>query len=231
VKQNGVTLMELLIAMAISLVVVAAMVALMANTLETGTRTIEMSRLTQEMRTTFQLMTRDVRRANYSAEAILCFGNVDCATDGTASPGDDVTIDADNDCFYFQVDRDHDGDVTNDIYGGFKLGSVSGVGTLEIWMDDDDTTPNCSSTSSSRCDLGEWCPITDPNVVDVTDFQVRNSYFGYTDVILDDGDGNQTLSKVRKIYLHMEAELVGNSDVSRVIEDVIRIRNDVIILP
>ena len=128
-SQRGMTLMEVMVASAIGLVVTSAMLLLMANTLGSGARTIEMTRLQQEMRAAMQMMTRDVRRASYTSEAILCFGNSDCSTDGTFANGlpGDITINNDNDCFIFEMDRDHDGDATVDAPGGFRWRNVSGI--------------------------------------------------------------------------------------------------------
>ena len=67
--------------MAISLVVSLSMVLMMANTLGTGTQTIQGSRLTNEMRTAMQLMTRDLRRANYHQNAMDCMSNPNCSPD------------------------------------------------------------------------------------------------------------------------------------------------------
>ena len=68
-KQAGVSLVEAMIALALSMIVVASMVAVMANSMGTATRIIEMSQLTDELRNSMSMMTRDVRRANYSANA------------------------------------------------------------------------------------------------------------------------------------------------------------------
>ena len=204
----------------ISLIVTSAMVMLMANTLGTGTRTIEMTRLQQEIRAAMQMMTRDVRRANYNAEAILCFGNYDCGTDGTfvnGLPGD-ITISAGNDCFTFQLDRDHDGDSTTDDAGGFRRSTTGGgIGIIQMWTGG--SAPVCTSISL------DWVAVTDSEIVDITAFTV-NDNASYTTVITDDGLGNQTLQKVRKIRLQLAASLIENSDVTREIEDMIRIRND-----
>lgn len=78
-RQAGVSLLELLIAVAISLVVSLAMVTLMANTMSTGTQTVRTSKLTQEMRTTMQIMTRELRRANHDPAALECYDDTECA--------------------------------------------------------------------------------------------------------------------------------------------------------
>ena len=50
VKQGGFGLIEMLISMALSLLAITVMVVLMASTLGAGAKTIQMSRLSQELR-------------------------------------------------------------------------------------------------------------------------------------------------------------------------------------
>ena len=92
------TLIEAMVGVVVGLIVSGAMLAMMANTLGTSTRTIEMARLSQELRSVLQLVTRDVRRSSYNAEAIRCFSNIDCGSDGTFANGlpGDITINSVN---------------------------------------------------------------------------------------------------------------------------------------
>ena len=76
--QKGMTLIELLVAGVISLIAVSGMVLVMASTLGTATQTIEMTRLTHDMRTAMQIMTRELRRANYHPNWIACYGDTGC---------------------------------------------------------------------------------------------------------------------------------------------------------
>lgn len=219
-SQRGFTLMEMLVAVVISLIVAAAMTRLMANTLGTATRTTGMTRLTQQVRSAMELMARDVRRAGYSSEAIQCYANHDCGTDGSVNLSGDITFNADNDCFVFQHDRNHDGDGTNDGAGAFRLGSSGGVGVLEMWVAAG--TPDCTSTSDS------WVEITDPAVIDVYLFSADDTQ-SYTEVINIDTSGTEVWQKVRKVRMRVGARLSADPVISRVIEDSIRVRNDVVL--
>ena len=84
-RQQGASLMEVLIAMGISLVVTASMIALMANSLGTTTRIIKMTKLSDDMRIAMQMMTRDVRRSSYNSNSMYCYANTDCGSDGAAT--------------------------------------------------------------------------------------------------------------------------------------------------
>jgi len=245
-RQRGISLIESMVAMVVGLVVAGAMVGMMANTLGTGTRTIEMSRLQQELRTAMQLISRDVRRAAYNAEAIRCFGNIDCARDGTFPNGlpGDIALNASKDCFLFEMDRDHDGDPTDDPPGGFRLRSVNGIGRLQIWTGATDT--NCGSTS------GSWVNVTDPKLVDVEDFTVCleidaadaqcsgllddgspdpnvPGYLSHNEVVENDGAGHLTYQRTRKLYVRIEAQLLDDPSIRKTLIDAIRVRNDIIL--
>jgi prepilin-type N-terminal cleavage/methylation domain-containing protein len=221
-SQSGVSLLELLIAMTISLVVSLAMITLMANTLGTGTKTIEMSRLTAELRTAMQIMSRDVRRANFHANFAKCFGDIDCRDtldngDGDATDyvksitiGDSVGTD---DCFIYWFDRDGDGDITNDDVGAFRRAVVGGVGVIQMTTTSN-TAPACNADA-------DWTAITDPSFVDVTVFTLTNN-FSYTDTI--PGDATQSIDK---IGMSMTGVLVRDANVFRTVNDLIRVRNDI----
>ena len=56
IRQTGASLMEVLIAMSISLVVTASMIALMANSLSTTARIVKMTKLADDMRVTMQMV-------------------------------------------------------------------------------------------------------------------------------------------------------------------------------
>ena len=85
--QAGASLMEVLIAMSISLVVTAAMIAMMANSLGTTARIVKMTKLADDLRVTMQMMTRDVRRSSYNARSMFCYGNPDCGIGWRHDPG------------------------------------------------------------------------------------------------------------------------------------------------
>lgn len=227
-RQSGASLMEVLIAMSISLVVTAAMIAMMSNSLGTTARIIKMTKLTDDMRVALQMMTRDLRRTSFNANAIYCYGNEDCGSDGTITiPGDIVFVDNDaddiNECFTFLMDRDFNGDSTDNDAGGFRrVATSNGVGVMEMWTGGPD--PDCTSAAGSA----GWVEITNPENMDITGFEVDDS-LSYTEVVLEDVNGNIVSQRVRKIRMSMNGELVLDSSITRYMEDVISVRNDLIL--
>jgi len=239
-KQQGSSLMEVLIAMSLSLVVTAAMIALMSNSLGSTARIIKMTKLSDDMRIAMQMMSRDVRRSSYNANAMYCYANLNCGTDGAATLAADVVmadLDADgsNDCFTFLTDRDTDGDSTNlssdpkeSSAGGFRRTQVAPdpdkpeklVGVIEMWIANGDDAPNCSTNPG-------WVQITNPDNMDIFGFTVDED-LSYTVEIFNDGT-NTVSQKIRKVRMNMQGRLVMDDSIVREIEDVIAVRNDLLL--
>jgi len=231
-KQKGVTLIELLVAGVISLIAASGMVLVMASTLGTGSQTIQMARLTQEMRTGMQIMSRELKRANYHSTYLSCYGNVDCLTTlgltghvGTIG----ITDNGDSDCFWFWYDRPQVGTqvaVTAEPVAAFRRAADGGVGKLQ--MTTNVTTPSCGAAHNHA----DWVDITDPNIIDVLTFNV-NDAASYIEVFNDDGD----FQSVEKIALSMTAKLTvdssvrswiqANTNASRELTEFVSVRNNI----
>ncbi len=220
--QKGVSLMEVLVSMSISLVVTASMIALMANSLGSTSRIIQMTKLSDDLRITMQMMSRDVRRSSYNAKSMYCYANDDCGTDGAATLAGDITINNSNDCITFLMDRDYDGDSTENSAGGFRRVTSGGVGVIEMWTGDN--SPDCSVAAGAS----SWVQITNPENMDIFIFSVDEN-LSYTQEILNDGFGNTLSQKIRKIRMNMRGRLVVDNTIVRRIEDVISVRNDLLL--
>ncbi|MGI9290628.1 MAG: PilW family protein [Gammaproteobacteria bacterium] len=220
----GFSMMELMISLAIGLVVTSTMIALMSNSLSNTSRIVQMNNLSEELRTNMMLMSRDLRRSSYSANAIYCYGNPDCTTLGSVGaagyilmPGD-ININDANTCLTYSLDRDHDGDATEDGSGGFRRVVSNGVGQIEMWIGDN--SPDCASTHAN------WVALSDNTKVDITSFVV-NDNLSYNETLVSDGDGNTLeTQRVRRIRMSIDGQLINDTSITRTIENVIKIRNN-----
>lgn len=230
-RQTGMTLIELLVAGIISLIAAGGMIIVMANTLGTGSQTIQMSRLSTEMRTAMQIMTRELRRANYHATYMSCYGNVGCRTDlSIDSKVKELTIvdNGNSDCIYFWYDRPQSGTqvaVTSEPVAAFRRGvsATSTVGRLQMTTTYTEA-PNCALSAN-------WVDITDPNIIDVQEFNVVDA--GFTEVINDDGD----TQSVERVGLTIRAKLVNDPltltgltappNVVRELQEFVTVRNNI----
>lgn len=230
-RQRGMSLVEVMVGLTLSMMVSGTAITVMGNTLGSGSQVIQSLHLSQDLRRSLQIMTRDVRRAGYTAGAMWCIGNTVCLPDATVNLPVDaslpltgsfvmpsgITIDPANDCFSFELDRNHDGTVTAGEHGAYRRVSRFGVGVLEMWLGAG--APDCDSIS------GEWVAMTDLQVVDVTWFNVDDD-LSYSEVVSVDLLGNTTSQRVRRIRLQVEGRLLAASSFTERIEDIIDVRND-----
>ena len=224
-RQAGASLMEVMVAMSISLIVTAAMIALMANSLSTTARIVKMTKLADDMRVAMQMMTRDVRRSSFNAQAMQCYGNEDCASDGSLTLAGDVAIVGSN-CFWFEMDRGFNGDSTDDEAGGFRWRSRTVDDVTVGWMEmyTGDTQPTCDEAAGTA----GWVAITDPEEINITAFSVDDG-LSYTENVLEDVHGHIIQQKVRKIRMNMQGQLVMDPNIVRRTRDVISVRNNLIL--
>lgn len=235
--QRGMTLIELLVAGIVSLIAVSGMVLVMASTLGTSTQTIEMARLTHDMRTAMQIMTRELRRANYHENWLSCYGNTGCRTDlSITSHIDRINIGTSvvaNDCLWFWYDRPQNGAtaiaVTSETVSAFRR-AVDGDGVGRLQMT---TTRTDAAACGSSAD---WVDITDPNIIDVTAFTVDNADADLPSLSEEINSAGDT-QNVEKISLVMTAQLTadpsvptwirGNVNATRTMDEFVSVRNHI----
>lgn len=97
-----------------------------------------------------------------------------------------------------------------------------GVGVIEMWTGDN--SPDCSVAAGAS----SWVQITNPENMDIFIFSVDEN-LSYTQEILNDGFGNTLSQKIRKIRMNMRGRLVVDNTIVRRIEDVISVRNDLLL--
>jgi Tfp pilus assembly protein PilW len=226
-KQTGVTLIELLVAGVISLIAASGMILAMSSTLGTGSQTIQMARLTQEMRTAMQIMSRELRRANYHSTFMNCYGNVNCLTTlGLTSKVGviGITDNGNSDCLWFWYDRPQTGTqlaITAEPVAAFRRAVTGGAGKIQM----------TTTTTSAPCGSdNDWVDITDPAIVDILTFNV-NDAASYVETY----NANLDTISVEKIALSMTAKLKvdasvrswiqGNANASRDLTQFVAVRN------
>ena len=231
--QRGMSLMELLVAGAISIITSSGMMILMINTVGTGSLTVQMTRVTHDMRVTMSIMTRELRRANYHSGYMSCYGNANCLTnmpglgDITARVGSINIEDNDNsDCFWFWYDRPQSGAevaVTAETVAAFRRTVVGGtVGKIQM------TTLR---SNAPDCDADtDWVDITNPDIVDILTFNVSDAQ-SLTETINVSGN----TQNVERIALSMTAKLIAdnslpawirnNASTTRELQEFVLVRN------
>ena len=230
-RQKGLSLIELMVAMVLSIIVVGAIVALMSNSLGASKTTIQSTRLVQEMRDGMQIMTRDLRRAGFDADAY------DAINPGTNSFAynnfSDITItpdtnpDPDNqfECILFSVDRSNAGAPTAGDQTGFRVAQVNGVGVLQVKV-------NNAGACNDAADSANWPAITDVESVNITrlSFDDSESFTSLVRTRDTDNDGTPDVQDeltTRKIKVVLEGQLLRDATIARRFEDEVKIRNPI----
>jgi len=67
-KQSGITLIEMMIAMVLGLIVTGTIITIFISNVKSTTETVKMTRLNQELRTVMNFMADELKRAGYSAD-------------------------------------------------------------------------------------------------------------------------------------------------------------------
>lgn len=102
--QAGFTLVEMMIAVALGLIVVLAAVGFVVSVAKANSENIRATRLTQQLRSITEVMTREIRRSRYVSDPISLIGS------GGANNRDSITVtdNGNSDCIVFGYDEPPD---------------------------------------------------------------------------------------------------------------------------
>ena len=228
VAARGFTIVELMISMVIMLVVSVAGVEIAANVFQSNTQSIHMIQLSQEMRSTIQLTSRDIRRAGYNDDALASFLSTEAIssgiTMGSVNPYGDI------DCLQVQYDE-LDGTARNTVYRARSYPVVGGVVSSEVSASFDSSEIGAVSANfgaSATCDTSltdsGWVNISDPLLTDVSGLEfVLNDQL--TDIAENMSTGNTIQVGVEQVNITINASLRESNRVSRSITNEVQIRN------
>jgi len=151
-RQRGVSLIELMVGLVVSLLIIAAAAATYLTTARSGRDAINSAKLNVELRSAMDLMVDEIRRAGYSAVG----GGTNPFNSLVTATYTDLTVTGGT-CVEFAYDNDGDGFVDTDEFFGFRV--VNGVMQMR------DRTAGGGVIAA--CANGTWLPITDGSVVTI----------------------------------------------------------------
>lgn len=140
-KQIGFTLIELMVAMTIGLIVVAATIAIYISTIRGSSDIVKSAQLNYDIDSALALMVNDLRRAGY-------WGGSRVGSDATLNPFTQATTDlyVDGSCVLYSYDADEDGVVATD---GSEFFGFKRTDTNNIQM-------RLSGSNTTDCGQGTW---------------------------------------------------------------------------
>ncbi|TRX02944.1 prepilin-type N-terminal cleavage/methylation domain-containing protein [Candidatus Methylobacter oryzae] len=162
-KQNGFTLIEIMISLLLGLIVLGSTISIYVNTVGSSSDTIKSARLNYDLESLMTLMINDIKRSGYWGGAII-------GSDGRTNPfttaATNINIPVTTSCILYSYDANSDGrltptDLTDDVdaneYYGFKLVN----NTLSM-------RKTGTTTNSADCSDGEWEEFVDGSQLTIT---------------------------------------------------------------
>lgn len=212
-KQTGFTLVELMIALAVNMVVLIALISIFVSNLQQYRSIIGSNRLNQQLQNAMDIMSADIRRTGYWANA-----KNDLDLDQNNNPfmitGLDITVGAGNNCILFSYDHNNDGILPSisTSYDDERYGYRVNAQTLQ-------TRPWGASFSCAAA-ANAWENITDPNVIRIT-----NLTFTLNTTTVATGPGTAGIT-IRSVDITLTGQLANDSTVTKTLTAHVRVRND-----
>jgi len=243
-RPKGFSLIELMIALVLGLIVIGGVLAFTMSSLRSNADFVQSTRLTQELRSSIDFISRDLRRAGYDENAMNYYTQGSTGVT-TVSPFTLLRVepDADGDCVLYAYDRGAPGaggqlKLADGEIRGIRLRTrvVNGlnVGVLEVAESAAAVTPACGGGQPdftkypTACNAGSgWCALSDPRVLDVDAFVVDTS--GSINVA---SVPKGLPFSIRDLQVTLTGSLIGNTPaVSRTTLTRVRVRADCMRLP
>lgn len=218
-RAAGLTLIELMIAILAGLIVLGAVLTFTVATVRAYSDNIRSTRLSQELRTSMNILVRELRRSGYDSAAVTRV-----LTDDKPSGFDNLPDPSGTNCVVYEYDRG--------VAGGAPAATeVRGIrfnaATKSLQMN--------ASSSSIDCNGGAgWVDLTDPKVVSITAFAPVMQEKRFCSVVANrdtDADGvsdqfDIAEGGVRMISLCLKGSLAFDAGVVRQVADSVRVRSD-----
>lgn len=229
-NQSGFTLVELLVALVLSLIVIAAITAATVALLRTNADTIKMTRLHEQLRSVLVMMTNNIRRAGSDSNAMTAGPNpatsifmpINVADLGTGSDcAEPFSPSSRCDCIVFSYDVNVNG--TQETKEFFGFGYNSNDDSVRVRYGDN------ACTTSNMDDDDKWKPLTDDTIeitnLDITPTLQVSSIPNSNITPLDDGGTLATVT-VRKYDITLSGRLKNDPSVTRTFTETVHVRND-----
>jgi prepilin-type N-terminal cleavage/methylation domain-containing protein len=222
-RANGFSLVELMVALVAGLIVSYAVVAFTMSSLKSNAEYVQSSRLTQELRNSLDLVSREIRRAGYDENYMSFLSR----SDGVTSAFTPVLLDNSNpsptsgSCIIYAYDRANGTPGTVDVDNGevrairrvvvTPVGASAAVGVIEYAASASGTRPACNGATADYsqyppvCDAtSHWCALSDPSTLNITQFNL-------TETASTAIGSNPSAIRIRNIAVAIQGRLSGDN--------------------
>lgn len=234
---RGFSLVELMIALVAGLLVVGAVLAFTLSSLRSNSEYIRATRLTQELRTTLNFVSDELRRAGYDEDALnYIFRPATFTASSPFAPISVSNVNADDGCIIYSYDR------LPGVAGQLEPGNgelrairraqrtVNGqvVGVIEFAESSaTNATVSCSGGSPDYTQYpagcnGNWCSVSDPRILNITRFALSDGRVANLPTSITGARAMQ----IRVIGIEIRGALLGAQDITRAVRSDVRVRAD-----
>jgi type IV pilus assembly protein PilW len=205
-KQRGVTLIEMMIALVLSLLVMGMVISMFTSSIGGHAQAIRTMRLNQDLRISMDMMVRDIRRAGYWNSTNLPASNPHAtAISGNIPVGvfDGVGTD---DCVVMSYDLDEQGELAVEEFFAYRQNG----GDLETLKSD-------GLSAGTVCPASGWNDLTDEEtvVIDRLEFITHPATAA-----------SFAASSNRTITITLEGHSALDDNIRTVLVDEVRVRNE-----
>ena len=209
------SLIELMIALTAGIIIIGAVSMFTVATMRSYSENILSTLLTQELRTSMNLVVRELRRAGHDSTSVTRV-----LTDGTASTFGNLEVETE--CIVYEYDRQVSG-------AGPDATEMRGL----RWNTTTDTLQINATSASIDCAANDgWEDITNPQTVRITNFvptMVESEFCTQLQSYPDPVDATITrydlaVGSVKTISVCLEGQMVSRDNISRSVGDSVRIR-------
>lgn len=238
---DGFSLVELMVALAAGLIVSVALVAFLMSSFKSNSEYVQSTRLTQELRTSLDTVTRDLRRAGYDQNGMTKIANNVSSKFARILLSDEITPATSPKkfrCVIYGYDRPSQGisgctatqgvvDQCNGEVRGIRLGQARtfggrSIGVLEYAVSSGTTSPACGGAEPNYtslpivCDAtSKWCALSDPTRLDISAFSLTDNR---ATVAVD--------TQLRDIEVSVTGRVAGSTEYVRTVASRVRIRSE-----
>lgn len=195
-KNQGFSLVELLVALLLGSVLLAMVISLYTTSVATSAKSLKYSRLRADLQSIMAVMENDIRRAGYGGSDFMVGSGASKTVDSINTSTEDCIV------YYYN----HDGTTT--IADANKMGFRLDHDTQEIKFGTgvDPLAANCY-------DSGSWSALSDKQFIKITDL-------GFTESTVSSASAT-----MRSVQIDLTGELVSESAAQHTISTTLQVRN------
>ena len=208
-KQTGVSLIEVLVAITISIILASGVLGAFSTSLFGSQQTLQKGRLNRDMQAIMDIMVTDIQRAGYTSTATssktdpFMQGNYDLQVSGS--------------CIILAYDLNNNGTVEDTDVIGYVLHN----GEIERRQTGVGKTTSCASAATDS-----WDPVSDPSYITITAFTITKPVISNIATDIDGASAGTDTITNRTVSITLTGQLANSASVTKTITRTIKVYNN-----